>query len=379
MSPTSLTVGIVKEIKPGEFRVAGRPEHVRLLRALGSRVVVQAGAGARAGWSDADYRDAGAELAADGPAVYAAADLVWKVKEILPAEFGLVRAGQILFTYLHAAPRREMTEALLHSGCVAIAYEEMTDDEGRRPLLAPMSRLAGAGAVALAAQFSQALYGGSGKLLFATEGADPVGVTILGGGIAGCAAARAALGAGADVHILEPLDAVRRRLAESFPGATIGRSGAESLDRRLPRTDILFHCTLWMPGDPPLLTRGRLALMPPGSLIMDVAADPGGGIETSVETTHDDPLRVVDGILHYCVQNIPSLFSKTASQALSDATWPFLEAMVRQGLGPAVRSMGMLRRGVAIWYGRRVGASLGRCQNADALEPDALLADLPAG
>lgn len=373
MKQERVCVGIPKEIKPGEYRVSGLPFHVRRLRAMGCRVVVQAGAGVNAAVPDREYEEAGAEILADAGAIYDCADLLWRVKEILPAEFGLLRAGHTVFTYLHAAPRPLMTEALRKSGCIAIAYEEMTDEEGRRPLLAPMSRLAGAGAVALAAQFSQALYGGNGKLLFLTDGAEPAGVAILGGGVAGRAAAVAALGAGAKVRILEPVAAVRARLKTSLPGAEILDADAATVRRILPETDILLNCTLWMPGDPHIVTREMLGLMRPRSLIMDVAADPNGGIETSVETTHDNPIRVVDGILHYCVQNIPSLFSQTASRALSDVTWPFLEEMAQHGVEQAVRGNGMLRRGVVAWRGALVGADLARCQKIQTLAPDDLL------
>ena len=368
-----MCVGIPAEVKPGEYRVAGLPDHVRRLRAMGCRVVVQAGAGANAGAPDREYQEAGAEILADAGAVHAAADLLWKVKEVMPSEFAMLRAGQTVFTYLHAPPRPRMTEVLRQSGCIAIAYEEMTDENGRRPLLAPMSRLAGAGAVALAAQFSQALYGGSGKLLFLTDGAAPAGVLILGGGVAGRAAARAALGAGAKVRVLEPVAEVRARLETELAGAEILDAGEAMVRRLLPETDILLNCTLWMPGDPRLVTRGMLGLMRPRSLIMDVAADPNGGIETSVETTHDNPIRIIDGILHYCVQNIPALFPKTASRALSEVTWPFLEAMVLHGVEQAVRSQGMLRRGVVAWRGSLVGADLGRIQNIPTMAPDDIL------
>ncbi len=367
------TVGIPKEIKPDEYRVAGLPGHVRRLCAMGRRVVVETGAGAAAAAPDADFAAAGAEILPDARAVYAAADLVWKVKEILPVEWPLVRAGQLLFTYLHAPPRPRMTEALRQAGCLAIAYEEMSDEAGRRPLLAPMSRLAGAGAVALAAQFCQAPYGGCGKLLFEAGAGDPVGVTVLGGGTAGRAAARAALGAGARVRLLEPQAAVRARLAAECPGADIRTSDAPTLRALLPETDVLVHCTMWMPGDPPLVTRDMLGAMRPRSLIMDVSADPQGGIATSVETTHSQPLRVVDGILHYCVQNIPSLFARTASQALADVTWPFLETLVRDGPVAAIRQNAMLRRGVVVWRGQLVGADLGRIQGVATLAPDDLL------
>ena len=185
MSQSRPCVGIPKEIKPGEYRVAGLPEHVRRLREMGAGVLVQRGAGAGSGYPDAQYERAGAEMVESPEALFARADLLWKVKEILPAEFGLLRAGQVVFAYLHPAPRPRMVEALRQRGCTAITYEDVADDQGRRPLLVPMSRLAGTGAIAIAGQFSQSLYGGVGKCLFAGEGAEPLHVTILGAGVAG--------------------------------------------------------------------------------------------------------------------------------------------------------------------------------------------------
>ena len=367
MSQSRPCVGIPKEIKPGEYRVAGLPEHVRRLREMGAGVLVQRGAGAGSGYPDAQYERAGAEMVESPEALFARADLLWKVKEILPAEFGLLRAGQVVFAYLHPAPRPRMVEALRQRGCTAITYEDVADDQGRRPLLVPMSRLAGTGAIAIAGQFSQSLYGGVGKCLFAGEGAEPLHVTILGAGVAGRAppppprpapprgaagppraAAAAALGAGASVTLLEVRADLLADLHNAFPRARVRHSTDEAIRRALPETDALINCTYWMPGDPHLVTREMLALMPRGSLIVDVAADPHGAIETSEETTHDAPIRVVDGVLHYCVQNIPSLFGHTASGLLSEATWPYLERMVRDGVDAAIEEDAMLRRGVVL-------------------------------
>jgi len=369
-------IGIPREIKPGEYRVAGLPVHVRRLRRMGRGVIVQRGAGAGSGYPDEEYARAGAELVHALQAVYDGADILWKVKEILPEEYAFIRSRHVIFTYLHAIPRPEMTRVLRDAACIGIAYEEMTDDQGRRPLLAPMSRLAGAGAIAVAAQFSQAPYGGSGRLLFRTEGAAPAVVMILGGGTAGRAAVRATLGAGAQVYLLEVLEQRLAELARSFPAATVLRSCEDTIRRLLPETDVVLNCTFWLPGDPHFVTREMLSLMRPGSLIVDVAADPNGGIETSVETTHDDPIRVVDGILHYCVQNIPSLFSRTASEALSAATWPYLERIVRQGVDTAVAECAPLRRGVVLWRGRAVGERLGGVQGIETMTPDDLAAEL---
>ena len=346
-----LTIGIPKEIKPAEYRVAGLPEHVRQLRDIGCRVVIQRHAGDGSRFSDAEYRAAGAQIVGTLPEVYDRADLLWKVKEILPPEFPLLRDRHVIFTYLHPAPRPRMVRALRRAGCTAIAYEEMVDDRGARPLLIPMSRMAGAGAVALAAQFCQAKYAGCGKLLFRTPGSLPAVITILGGGTAGQAAARAALAAGATVRLLETDPARLRRLARSFRRAAVVRSDSRAIRRLLPDTDVLIHSTFWMPGDPHLVTRDMLGLMKPGSLIMDVSADPHGGIESSEITTHDKPIRVVNGILHYAVQNIPSLFSRSASEALSKVTWPYLKLMATCGVPLALRRSRLLRRGVVLWRG----------------------------
>jgi len=370
------SVGIPKEIKPEEKRVAGLPEHVQRLRELGVDVLVQRDAGTASGHPDAEYERAGAELVETLEEVYARADLLWKVKEPLPPEYGLLRPDHIVFTYLHPAPRPRMVEALLAARCIAIAYEEVTDEQGRRPLLAPMSRIAGAGAIAIAAQFTQSIYGGVGKSLFTVEGADPMRVTILGGGTAGRTAAQAALGAGARITVLEASPEVATGLRRTFARACVELSSEDAIRRLLPETDVLVNCIYWMPGDPHLVTREMLALMPRGALIVDVAADPHGAIETSEETTHAQPIRVVDGILHYCVQNIPALFPRTASSLLSQATWPYLERMIRDGVAAAIREDPMLRRGVSVWRGELVGEELGRALKRDALAPDDLLAEI---
>ena len=371
-----LCVGIPVEIKPGEHRVAGLPDHVGQLTAMGCRAVVQRGAGAGGRWTDEAYRSAGAELVDTPAEVYERADLVWKVKEILPEEFSLLRAGQVIFTYLHAPPRPAMVQALRDSLGIAVAYEEMVDAAGRRPLLVPMSIMAGVGAVVLASQFSQSAYGGCGKLLFKTEGSEPLGVVIIGGGVAGQAAAGAASAAGAQVTIL---DVDKGRLAElrrAFPEANVVRSTAEAIGGLLPVADVVINCTYWMPGDPHIVTREMLGLMRPGSLIMDVSADPHGAIETSETTTHADPIRVVDGILHYAVQNIPALFARSASEALSAVTWPHVERIARDGIEVAVRDSALLRSGVVTWRGAVVGEALGRIQGIETLAADELPARL---
>lgn len=366
-----LCVGMPREIKPNEHRVAGLPEHVARLRNAGARVLVQRGAGAGAGWGDGHYREAGADLVDSPEELYGAADVVWKVKEVLPGEFGLLRPEHLVYTYLHAPPRPAMVRALCRSGCTAIAYEEMTDESGGRPLLVPMSRLAGAGAITIAAQFLQSHYGGAGKLLLGGETDDRVAVTVLGAGTAGQAAVRVADRVGARTTVLDVRPEALRILARALPGVAAVPSGEAAIRRLLPLTDVLVNCVMWMPGDPRLVTRDMLGLMAPGSLIVDVSADPGGAVETSVETTHDDPVRVVEGIVHYCVQNIPSLFARTASEALARATCPYLEEIVSKGLEAALRDSAILRRGVVIRKGRGIadllpaGIGVGTVTQAD--------------
>jgi alanine dehydrogenase len=366
------SIGIPKEIKSGEFRVAGLPSHVRLLRKIGCEIFVQRGAGAGAGYGDAQYQDAGAVLVESLADVYRRASFIWKVKEILPEEFPFLRPEQVIFAYLHPCPRPEMIQAFQASRCTAIGYEDVVEN-GRRPLLIPMSKIAGAGAVLLAGQFAQTLHGGCGKLLFATGGAEPMTFAILGGGTAGRAACAAAIAAGCDVHLWEANSAMLAALQQEFPRAQVIAWSPEAFAQRLPRVDVLMNCTMWMPGDPHLLTRPMLKLLCPGSLIMDVSADPQGAIQTSETTTHDDPLRRVDGILHYCVQNIPSLFARSSSQSLSAATWPYLESIVRGGLLAAVRSIPSLGGAFVAHGGRLFGADLGRIQGIATGNSDDLL------
>jgi len=374
VEPTPLCVGIPDEIKPGEFRVAGTPEHVRRLCGFGCRVIVQRGAGVGSGFPDRDYADAGAVLAHTLQEVYEQADLLWKVKEILPEEFGLVRSGHTIYTYLHAPPRPDMTRVLLESGCVAIAYEEMLDEQGRRFALAPMSRLAGVGAVVVAGQFSQALYGGCGKMLFRTTGAEPLSMTIIGGGVAGRAAAEAALAAGVDVLIIENNPETARDLECIFPAATVRAYCNAVLHDALPTTDVLVNCVMWMPGDPHLVTREMVRSMRKGSLIVDVAADPNGAVETTQITTHANPIQTVDGVLHYAVQNIPSLFANTASQLLAQVTWPGLACIAQHGLEAALRQNRALLSGMQFWKGRAVGQLLAETQGIATVSCEDVLA-----
>lgn len=374
--PEPFCVGIPREIKPGEFRVGATPTHVQRLRDMACDVVVQRTAGVGSGFSDDDYRTAGAVLVDTLQEVYRRADLLWKVKEILPEEFALVQKKHIIYTYLHAPPRPEMTRVLLERGCVAIAYEEMLDDQGRRFALAPMSRLAGVGAVVVASQFCQALYQGCGKLLFRTKGVEPLSIAILGGGVAGRAAAEAALSAGAQVRIVEKNPRTARDLQQACPEARVTDYSEALLREILPGTDVLINCTMWMPGDPHLVTREMLALMRTGSLIVDVSADPNGAIESSEITTHDQPIRTVDGVLHYAVQNIPSLFANTATQLLCEVTWSGLERIVRDGLPKALRDRQALLSGVQFWKGQAVGQLLAETQGISTMEPEDLLADV---
>jgi len=329
-----MRVGVPSEIKVHEYRVGLTPGAVREYVAHGHQVVVQSGAGAGIMASDDAYRAAGAEIAATAAEIFAGCDMIVKVKEPQPSEWVLLRPGQLLFTYLHLAPDPEQAKGLIASGCTAIAYETVTDDKGTLPLLAPMSEVAGRLAIEAAGEAMRRSKGGAGILLGGVPGVPAGRVTVLGGGVVGTHAARMAVGLGAEVTIVDRSIPRLRQLDELFNGRVRTRySTLETIDHEISIADAVIGAVL-IPGAsaPKLVTREMLKRMKPGSVLVDVAIDQGGCFETSHATTHAEPTYVVDGIIHYCVANMPGAVPQTSAAALNNATLPYGLALASKGI-----------------------------------------------
>jgi alanine dehydrogenase len=346
-----MTIGVPKEIKMQEHRVGLVPHSVSQLVKLGHRIVVERGAGIDSGYPDKDYATAGATLIDSHEAAFDC-DLVVKVKEPIASEFPFLRKGQLLFSFLHLAANRELTDALLKSGVTALAYETVTCNL-RRPLLEPMSEIAGRVATIVGAHFLAKPQGGGGVLLGGVPGVLPGRVVILGGGTSGINAAQMAIGLGADTTILE-VDMERMRFIDlTMSGVRTLYSSSAHLTELLPTADLIIGAVL-VPGAkaPKLLTREMLKLMKPGSVFVDIAIDQGGCAETSRPTSHDDPVYVEEGVLHYCVTNMPGAYARTATQALTNATYPYIEALAQHGLAETCRRHAGLAEGVNVKDGR---------------------------
>jgi alanine dehydrogenase len=330
-----MIIGIPKEIKEQEYRVALLPSAAYQLIKRGHQVLVERNAGAGSGYPDEDYEHAGAKLLNDHSAVFEQSELVVKVKEPLPTEYGLLRPGQILFTYLHLAADRALTEALLKSGVTGLAYETLEVNR-RLPLLEPMSEIAGRMSILVGGYFLAKHFGGSGVLLGGVPGVLPGKVVVLGGGTSGINAARMAQGMGADVTILE-VDLERMRFLDiTLHTAHTLYSNDAHLMELLPAVDLLIGAVL-VPGAraPKLIRREMLRRMRPGSVLVDIAIDQGGCAETSRPTTHHDPVFVEEGVTHYCVANMPGAYARTATQALTNVTCRYIELLADSGLEEA--------------------------------------------
>ena len=348
-----MIVGVPKEIKDNESRVAMIPAGVQSLVGCGHTVLVERGAGGGSGLADETYARAGAEILPDGPAVYARAELLCKVKEPLPKEYPLLRSGQVLFTYLHLAPAPDLTRALLDRRVVAIAYETVETAEGRKPLLEPMSEVAGKMAVHVGAYYLAKPLGGRGVLIGGVPGVPPATVIILGGGTVGYNAAKVAAGMGAWVYLLEINPVRLRHLAEVLPpNVTILMSNRLSLEECLRRADILIGAVL-IPGAkaPRLVTRDMLRLMKSGAVIVDVSVDQGGCVETTRPTSHSNPIYEVNGILHYCVANMPGAYARTATFALTNATLPYIQQVAAKGWRRAAQENPEVALGLNVVHG----------------------------
>jgi alanine dehydrogenase len=348
-----MIVGIPKEIKDNENRVAAIPAGVQALVARGHEVLVQKGAGAGSGISDQTFEAAGSRIVATARQVFRNAELVLKVKEPLPPEYDLLRPDQILFTYLHLAPDLELTKAILRRKIVGIAYETVETADGRLPLLEPMSEVAGKMAVHIAAYYLARPLGGRGVLLGGVPGVPPATVIVLGGGIVGYNAAKVAAGMGSWVYLLEVNPVRMRYLDEILPeNVTTLMSNRMSLEECLRRADVLIGAVL-LPGAkaPRLVTRDMLKHMRPGAVIVDVAVDQGGCCETTRPTTHSDPVYVVDGIIHYCVANMPGAYARTSTFALTNATFPYAQQIADKGWLQAARENPEIAKGLNVIRG----------------------------
>ena len=348
-----MRIGVPKEVKVREYRVGLTPTSVRELTAHGHGVLVETGAGSGIGMDDAAYERAGAQIARTAADVFAAADLILKVKEPQPAERRMLRPGQVLFTYLHLAPDPDQARELMASKATCIAYETVTSPMGTLPLLAPMSEVAGRMAVQVGAHFLEKAHGGAGILLGGVPGVDPAKVVVIGGGVVGTNAIEIALGMGADVWVLDRNVEVLRRLWSQFgrPLNTVYAT-RDALDRHLREADLVV-CGVLVAGAaaPKLITRAHVKEMKAGAVIVDVAIDQGGCAETSRPTTHDEPVFVVDGVIHYCVTNMPGGVPRTSAQALNNATLPFVLAIADKGWKRALAEDRHLLAGLNVWNG----------------------------
>ena len=348
-----MQVGVPKEIKTHEYRVGLTPSAVREYVAAGHSVLVETKAGAGIGASDDDYRKAGARIADSAREVFATSEMIVKVKEPQPSEWVQLREDQILFTYLHLAPDPEQAKGLLNSGCTAIAYETVTDARGGLPLLAPMSEVAGRLAIEAAGQALKRHSGGRGLLIGGVPGVPPARIVVIGGGVVGTHAARMAAGLGAEVTVLDRSIPRLRELDEWFNGrirtqfSTIG-----AVEEEVFAADVVIGAVL-VPGAsaPRLVTREMLRSMRRGAVIVDVAIDQGGCFETSRPTTHNEPTYEVDGVIHYCVANMPGAVPLTSSHALNNATLPFGLALANKGFAAVVDNP-HLRAGLNVYRGR---------------------------
>jgi alanine dehydrogenase len=348
-----LKIGVAKEIKTDEYRVALTPAGARELGQRGHDVIVEAGAGDGSAFADAAYEAAGARIATVD-AVWGEAELLLKVKEPIAPEYGRLREGVVLFTYLHIAADEALTRALLESGITAVAYETVETDSGALPLLAPMSEIAGRLAAQAGAYFLEKPLGGRGLLLGGVPGVAPGRVVVIGGGIVGYNAAVIAIGLGANVTILERSIDRMRHLEEILSGrVSLLMSSSLQIEESLREADVVIGAVL-IPGAlaPRLITREMVAGMKEGSVLADVAIDQGGCAETSRPTTHSDPVYTAEGVTHYCVANMPGAVPITSTKALTNATLPYVEAIVDYGLAEAVALDPALARGVNVVEGK---------------------------
>jgi len=372
-----MLIGVPKEIKNHEYRVGLTPTSVRELITHGHQVIVETQAGAGIGCDDALYEAAGAEIVGSAEEVFARAEMIVKVKEPQPNECKMLREGQVLFTYLHLAPDPTQTKLLLESGAVAIAYETVVGPQGGLPLLAPMSEVAGRMSIQAGAHALEKAQGGAGILLGGVPGVAPAKVVVIGGGVVGTNAARMAMGMEANVVVLDRSIERLKQLDEQF-GAQLTTiySTRDALEEYVADADLVVGAVL-LPGAaaPKLVTREMIKSMRPGSVVVDVAIDQGGCFETSHPTTHADPTYVVDGVVHYCVANMPGAVPRTSTFALNNATLPYTLALADKGYKQALLDDPGLREGLNIHHGRVTYQAVAEALGYDYVPATEALAD----
>jgi alanine dehydrogenase len=362
-----MIIGVPKEVKDHETRVGLVPSGAQALREAGHQVLVQAGAGLGSSLTDREYEEAGAQLLPSAAEVWRRADLVIKVKEPQPCEYGYLRPGLILFTYLHLAPLPELTDRLLEANVTAIAYETIREKDGSLPLLTPMSEVAGRLAIQIGAVYLEAPNGGRGVLLGGVPGVAPGYVVVLGGGIVGTNAAKMAVGMGAHVTIIDKNLNRLRELDDIFQGRAVTlASNVWTIREALRHADLVIGGVL-IPGAsaPKLVRRDMLPAMKNGAVMVDVSIDQGGCFETSRPTTHTDPVYFVDGVLHYCVSNMPAAVPHTSTLALTNATFPYLMSLANLGFEGACAAHPAIREGVNTYRGSVTCAAVAESQNRD--------------
>ncbi|MBR6473465.1 MAG: alanine dehydrogenase [Firmicutes bacterium] len=375
-----MRVGIVKEIKNSENRVAIIPANVSEFIAHGHEVYIERGAGLGSGFSDEEYAEAGAVMCDTAAEVWNTAELLYKVKEILPPEYGYLRDDLVIMTYIHSNSHKEQTDELLKSGCVAIALEDVSSDDTAKkwPLVANMSELAGKGGFLAALYYAQSVHGGPGLLLANVAGDDQPIVSIIGCGFTGKGAAEFASALGNKVRILDvDLKAMETAKAVFPPNVSFMYSNRANILKCLKDSDVLINCILWdKTRKDHLIYREDLKLMKKGAMIIDVACDDNGAVETCRSTTHEDPVYYEEGILHYCVDNIPSAFSKTSSVRFSNDSLPFALEVADKGVVQALKDNKHLRRGLTTYHGILTMVETGIKQNRPYEEPDGFVSKL---
>ncbi len=369
-----MIIGVPKEIKNNEFRLAVTPETALEITRHGHKLLIETNAGSGCSISDDDFIKAGAAIASR-ERVYREAEIIYKVKEILPPEYEYMREGLVVFTYIHSNAHSEMTDVLLSAKVIGIAYEDITDHQGNFPLLRPMSEIAGKGGFIMACQFAQKINGGKGILLGRVSGVETPEITIIGAGNAGIGFAEMAAGLGNKVTLLdlsiEKLESARQKLP---PNVELLASNQSNLEKCLLRTDVLCNCILWPKWRKDhLITRAMIKRMKNNALIVDIACDESGAIETCRATSHDKPTYTEEGIMHYCVDNIPAAFSRTSTYLLASSTLPYLIEIANKGAVKALKENKHLRNGLTCYLGALTLEETGLKQKRPYKKPEEVL------